>query len=96
MRFADGRELALQFVFIEVDRPKRLVWQHTDHGKRKEGPPTTSGPEASACVEATDHEGRAVGVAAEQHTAVRHRRADADALHAHRGEEADAGLRVGD
>jgi uncharacterized protein YndB with AHSA1/START domain len=41
MRFPDGRELEMHFVFLEVDRPRRLVWQHADHGKRTEGPPTT-------------------------------------------------------
>jgi uncharacterized protein YndB with AHSA1/START domain len=39
MRFPDGRELRLEFVFLEVERPTRLVWQHTDYGKRKDGPP---------------------------------------------------------
>lgn len=41
MRFPDGKELHLHFVFLEVDAPSRLVWQHTDHGKRKDGPPTS-------------------------------------------------------
>jgi uncharacterized protein YndB with AHSA1/START domain len=41
MRFPNGYELHLSFVFLEVDEPSRLVWQHTDHGKRKEGPPTS-------------------------------------------------------
>lgn len=42
MRFPDGKELRMTFVFLEVDEPKRLVWRHTDHGKRgkhNEGPP---------------------------------------------------------
>jgi uncharacterized protein YndB with AHSA1/START domain len=41
MRFPDGRELKMEFVFLEVDRPKRLVWQHSDHGKRTHGPPSS-------------------------------------------------------
>ena len=41
MRFPNGHELRLSFVFLEVDKPKRLVWKHTDHGTRKEGPPTS-------------------------------------------------------
>lgn len=40
MRFPDGRELQMDFVFLKVDKPKRLVWQHADHGKRTEGLPT--------------------------------------------------------
>jgi uncharacterized protein YndB with AHSA1/START domain len=40
MRFPDGRELQMNFVFLEVEKSKRLVWQHVDHGKRKDGPPT--------------------------------------------------------
>ena len=40
MRFPDGFELKMEFVFVEVDAPRRLVWQHADHGKRKDGPPT--------------------------------------------------------
>jgi uncharacterized protein YndB with AHSA1/START domain len=39
MRFPDGKELHLAFVFIEVERPTRLVWQHRDYGQRKEGLP---------------------------------------------------------
>jgi uncharacterized protein YndB with AHSA1/START domain len=38
--FADGTEIAMDFVFVEVDRPKRLVWQDRDHGSRKQGWPT--------------------------------------------------------
>jgi uncharacterized protein YndB with AHSA1/START domain len=41
MRFPEGHELEMNFVFLEVEKPKRIVWQHTDHGKRKEGPPTS-------------------------------------------------------
>jgi uncharacterized protein YndB with AHSA1/START domain len=40
MRFPNGDELHMTFVFLEVEQPNRLVWQHIDHGKRKEGPPT--------------------------------------------------------
>ena len=39
MRFPDGRELAMAFIFIEVEKPARLVWQHTDYGIRQGGPP---------------------------------------------------------
>jgi uncharacterized protein YndB with AHSA1/START domain len=43
MRTPDGHELKLEFVFIEVVRPERLVWQNTSHGKPKPsgGPPTS-------------------------------------------------------
>jgi uncharacterized protein YndB with AHSA1/START domain len=40
MRFPDGHELVMDFVFIEVEPPSRLVWQNVDHGKRKGPPPT--------------------------------------------------------
>jgi uncharacterized protein YndB with AHSA1/START domain len=30
----------MDFVFIEVEPPSRLVWQNVDHGKRKGPPPT--------------------------------------------------------
>lgn len=40
MRFPDGHELHMEFVFLEVDKPKKLVWRHVDHGKRREGLPT--------------------------------------------------------
>jgi uncharacterized protein YndB with AHSA1/START domain len=40
MRFPDGRELPMSFIFLEVEKPHRLVWQHADHGVRREGPPT--------------------------------------------------------
>ncbi len=39
MRFPDGRELNLAFVFLEVEKPARLLWQHTDYGRRKDGLP---------------------------------------------------------
>jgi uncharacterized protein YndB with AHSA1/START domain len=35
-----GPELQLDFVFVEVDPPSRLVWQHADHGQRRANPPT--------------------------------------------------------
>jgi uncharacterized protein YndB with AHSA1/START domain len=41
MRFPDGRELRMAFVFMEVEKPARLVWQHTDYGRRKDGPPAS-------------------------------------------------------
>ena len=41
MRFPDGFELHMDFVFVEVEAPSRLAWQHADHGRRKEGPPTS-------------------------------------------------------
>jgi uncharacterized protein YndB with AHSA1/START domain len=41
MRFPDGKELEMNFVFIEVDAPQRLVWQHTDHGARQSGLPAS-------------------------------------------------------
>jgi uncharacterized protein YndB with AHSA1/START domain len=41
MRFPDGRELEMKFVFLEVERLERLAWQHADHGTRKQGPPTS-------------------------------------------------------
>lgn len=41
LRFPDGKELSLHFVFLEVLAPERLVWQHADHGSRTQGPPTS-------------------------------------------------------
>jgi uncharacterized protein YndB with AHSA1/START domain len=41
MRFPDGRELHMAFVFLEVKKPERFVWQHTDYGQRKDGLPAT-------------------------------------------------------
>jgi uncharacterized protein YndB with AHSA1/START domain len=40
MRFPDGRELPMRFVFLAVEKPKKLVWQHADDGEHREGPPT--------------------------------------------------------
>ncbi len=39
MRFPDGHELHMKFVFVEVDPPKRLVWEHVDHDKMSETVP---------------------------------------------------------
>jgi uncharacterized protein YndB with AHSA1/START domain len=39
MRFPDGRELHLAFIFLEVEEPLRLVWQNSDYGKRKDAAP---------------------------------------------------------
>jgi uncharacterized protein YndB with AHSA1/START domain len=41
MRFPDGYELHMHFVFVLVDAPRSLAWRHVDHGKRKDGPPTS-------------------------------------------------------
>jgi len=40
MRFPDGHELHVEFVFLEVDKPKKLIWRHVDHGERRECLPT--------------------------------------------------------
>src|SRR5262245_8571906 len=39
MRFPDGHELPMNFVFVEVDPPKRLAWRDVGHDKRSQGPP---------------------------------------------------------
>jgi uncharacterized protein YndB with AHSA1/START domain len=41
MRFPNGYELHMDFVFVEVEKPRKLVWRHADQGKRKEGLPTS-------------------------------------------------------
>jgi uncharacterized protein YndB with AHSA1/START domain len=41
MRFPDGHELRMEFIFLEVDEPGRLVWRHGDRANREEGPPTS-------------------------------------------------------
>ena len=41
MRFPDGHELHMNFVFLDVQKPARLVWRHADHGTRVSGPPTS-------------------------------------------------------
>jgi uncharacterized protein YndB with AHSA1/START domain len=40
MRVPSGAEYPLDFVYVEVVKPEKLVWEHADHGTRKEGPPT--------------------------------------------------------
>ncbi len=42
MRFPDGKELHMDFEFVEVDAPNRLVWRHVAHGKHEDGPPTST------------------------------------------------------
>jgi uncharacterized protein YndB with AHSA1/START domain len=39
MRTPDGHEFEMRFVFVEVVKPEKLVWQSEDYGKRKAGPP---------------------------------------------------------
>ena len=41
MRFPEGIEVPLDFVFIEVEKPARLVWQNADFGRRKGGAPAS-------------------------------------------------------
>src|SRR5262245_54420869 len=41
MRTPDGHEFEMDFVFIEVVKPKRLVWQSASHGERRQGGPPT-------------------------------------------------------
>lgn len=41
MRFPNGHELNMNFVFLEVEKPKKLVWKNVDHDKPNEGPPTS-------------------------------------------------------
>lgn len=36
MRTPDGVDHELEFVFLEVVKPERLVWRNADHGKRPE------------------------------------------------------------
>jgi uncharacterized protein YndB with AHSA1/START domain len=36
----DGVEYPMEFVYLEVVKPEKLVWQHVDYGKRDGGPPT--------------------------------------------------------
>ncbi|APR77776.1 Putative glutathione S-transferase-related transmembrane protein [Minicystis rosea] len=40
MRTPDGSEHPLEFIYVEVVKPEKLVWQNVDHGKRTSGPPT--------------------------------------------------------
>jgi uncharacterized protein YndB with AHSA1/START domain len=39
-RLPNGPELALDFVFIEVDPPSRLAWRHVQDGQRRDGTPS--------------------------------------------------------
>lgn len=39
LRFPDGHELHMKFVFLEVDPPKRLVWEHVDLDKMDKNVP---------------------------------------------------------
>jgi len=39
MRFPDGRELHMSFVFLEVDRPRKLVWRPVEDEQPKGRPP---------------------------------------------------------
>ena len=39
MRFPDGDEYAMDFVFVEITRPSRLVWKNADYDTRTSGPP---------------------------------------------------------
>jgi uncharacterized protein YndB with AHSA1/START domain len=41
MRFPDGHEIRLDFVFLEVDPPVRLAWENVDHGQRRGMPPSS-------------------------------------------------------
>ena len=41
MRAPNGTEYAFDFIYLEVVEPERLVWQNADHGKCKDGPPTS-------------------------------------------------------
>jgi uncharacterized protein YndB with AHSA1/START domain len=40
MRTPDGQEFRQEFVFLEVVKPEKLVWQSVDHGKGLPGPPS--------------------------------------------------------
>jgi uncharacterized protein YndB with AHSA1/START domain len=40
MRFPDGHELHMKFVFLEVEAPTRLVWENAEKRAPGEGPPT--------------------------------------------------------
>jgi uncharacterized protein YndB with AHSA1/START domain len=43
MRFRDGRELRMDFVFLEVENPDRLVWRPADIDVQSNGvPPATT------------------------------------------------------
>jgi uncharacterized protein YndB with AHSA1/START domain len=40
MRFPDGHELHMNFVFVEVDPPKRIAWRDVGRDQRTGGPPS--------------------------------------------------------
>jgi uncharacterized protein YndB with AHSA1/START domain len=37
MRFPDGREMTLQFVYVEVEKPARLIWRNADGAQTEAG-----------------------------------------------------------
>ena len=39
-RLPSGPELELDFVFLDVDPPNRLLWQHAEPGPRRDGVPS--------------------------------------------------------
>ena len=41
MRTPDGKEFTFNFIFVEIVKPERLVWENVDHGKSKPGGPPT-------------------------------------------------------
>ena len=40
MRFPDGHELNMNFVFVEVDPPRRLAWREVERAQRQGGRPS--------------------------------------------------------
>jgi len=42
MRLPNGMEFAMDFVFIEVEKPTKLVWQAVDHDTRPAGGPPSA------------------------------------------------------
>jgi len=40
MRFPDGREMRMKFVFVEIAPPERLVWEHAEPVEHGNGPAT--------------------------------------------------------
>ncbi len=42
MRTPNGDEYELEFVFVEVKRPEKLVWQDANYGKSRPGGPPSS------------------------------------------------------
>jgi uncharacterized protein YndB with AHSA1/START domain len=41
MRFPNGRKMHLNFVFLEVGKPKSRIWKSVQHGQRAHGTPTS-------------------------------------------------------